>query len=195
MMSDHRTVGGIIINPAARAVARNLRFWGWYPELLLPDLTPAQLRWQPEHNDSSIAFATWHAYRAADELSHGVAMKRPSVFATQGWEKRLPVHETGRSAFGNGFTREQIGRLEFDAGELIAYSKAVGEALASWAETATDEEASAEVNMPVFATVYPGYDKMTRIEAVTFFAIAHTAEHLGEVQLLRGLQGLKGAPL
>lgn len=183
------------MNPAAKSLARNLRFWGWYPELLLPDLTPEQLRWQPEHNDSSIAFATWHAYRAADELSHGLALKRPSVFATGGWEKRLPVEHTGRSAFGNGLNREQIGQLQFETPELIAYAKAVGEGLAAWVESVSDEEASEEVSLPFFAATYPGYDKMTRVEAVMFFAIAHTAEHLGEVQLLRGLQGLKGAPL
>jgi len=30
---------------------------------------------------------------------------------------------------------------------------------------------------------------------VTFFAIGHTSEHLGEVQMLKGLQGMQGAPL
>ena len=34
---------------------------------------------------------------------------RPTVFASQGWASRLPVGETGRSAFGNGMTRDQIG--------------------------------------------------------------------------------------
>ena len=30
---------------------------------------------------------------------------------------------------------------------------------------------------------------------IAFFAIGHTSEHLGEVQFLRGMMGLKGAPL
>jgi DinB superfamily len=183
------------MNPGAEALARNLTFWHWYPELLVKDMTPEQLRWQPEGHDTSINFAIWHTYRAADDLCHGLALHRPSVWASGKWEARLPVRDTGASAFGNGLTREQIGRLDFDTGALIAYAKAVGESLNSWLESATDAEAGEEVNLPFFATVYPGYERMTRIEAVTFFAIGHTAEHLGEVQFVKGLMGLKGAPL
>lgn len=65
---------------AAIALARNLAFWHWYPELLLKGLTPAQLRWQPEGHDTSILFATWHSYRAADELVHGMVLQQASVF-------------------------------------------------------------------------------------------------------------------
>ena len=180
---------------ATHAVIRNLAFWHWYPELLLDGLSREHLRWQPERHDSNIAFATWHAYRAADELCHGLVVKRPSVFTAGGWASRLPVAETGATPFGNAMSREQIAGLDFDPGALVAYAKAVGESLAGWVAGASSEELDAPVELPFFAAVYPGYDRMTRLEAVTFFAIAHTAEHLGEVQMLRGLMGLKGAPL
>jgi len=36
---------------------------------------------------------------------------------------------------------------------------------------------------------------LSRVEAIAFFAIGHTSEHLGEVQFVRGLLGHKGAPL
>jgi hypothetical protein len=36
---------------------------------------------------------------------------------------------------------------------------------------------------------------VSRAEAIAFFSIGHTSEHLGEVQFLKGLLGLKGAPL
>ncbi|GAB4323299.1 MAG: hypothetical protein Kow0010_04610 [Dehalococcoidia bacterium] len=180
---------------ATDAVVRNLAFWHWYPALLMEDLSREQLRWQPDGHDSTIAFATWHAYRAADELCHGLVIGRPSVFATGGWASRLPVAETGATPFGNAMTREQIGQLDFDAAELVAYARAVGESLAAWVAGASPADLDAPVELPFFAAVYPGYDRMTRLEAVMFFAIAHTAEHLGEVQMLRGLMGLKGAPL
>ena len=183
------------LNPSAAALVRNLSFWHWYPELLMKGLTPEQLRWQPEGHDTSVNFATWHTYRAADDLCHGLVLGRPSVYATGNWDARLPVADKGATAFGNGLSREQIGRLDFDQVELIAYAKAVGESLTSWLETASDAELGKEVKLPFFAAVYPGYDRMTAIEAVAFFAIGHTAEHLGEVQMVKGLMGLKGAPL
>ena len=180
---------------AIDALKRNLQFWHWYPELLLKDLTAEQLRWQPEAHDTSVAFATWHTYRAADDLCNGFVIGRPSVYASGGWAKRLPVSEAGASGFGNGLNREQIGRLAFAGSELVAYAKAVGESLVEWVSNASEAEQDAEVNLPFFATAYPGYDKMTKLEAISFFAIGHTAEHLGEVQMVRGLMGLKGAPL
>lgn len=177
------------------ALSKNLRFWNWYPELLVRDLTPEQLRWQPEQHDTSIIFALWHTYRAADDLIHGVVMQRPGVFITQNWADRLPVSQTGATPFGNGLTRQQIGDLRLDLDEVLAYAKAVGESVISYVESISDEEAATEIKLPFFTDVYPGMDVMSKIEAIAFFAIGHTSEHLGEVQFIKGLMGLKGAPL
>jgi len=180
---------------STHALLRNLAFWHWYPELLVKDLTREQLRWQPEGHDTSILFATWHTYRAADDLVHGLVLQRPSVFMSGNWGTRLPAAETGASRFGNGMTREQIGKLDLDIGELCRYAKAVGGSISAALEAMDDEEASAEIALPFFAAVYPGYDRMSKVEAIAFFAIGHTAEHLGEVQMVKGMMGLKGAPL
>ncbi len=180
---------------ANTALTKNLVFWHWYPQLLVKDLTPAQLRWQPEGHDTSIVFTIWHAYRAADELCHGMVMGRPSVFVSQDWAARLPVTETGQTPFGNGLSREQIGRITLDIGELCAYAAAVGDSIVSYLGSLTDAEAAEEVALPFFTGVYPGVDHLSKVETIAFFAIGHTAEHLGELQFLRGLMGLKGAPL
>ena len=178
------------------ALVKNFVFWHWYPRLLLKDLTPEQMRWQPEGHDTSIAFAVWHTYRAADELCHGLGMGgRPTVFASGNWATRLPVEETGRSPFGNGLTREQIGRLNLSADALCDYATAVGDSLVAYLSSATDEDLEEEVSLPFFKGVYEGVDQLSRLETLTFFALGHTAEHLGEVQMVRGLMGLRGAPL
>jgi hypothetical protein len=181
---------------ATDALAKNLTFWHWYPRVLVPDLSPEQLRWQPASHDTSVAFALWHAYRSTDEICHGLVMGgRPSVFRTGNWAERLPVAETGTSGFGNGLSREQIGRISLTAEALCDYATAVGAGLVSYLRSASDDELAAEVSLPFFRDVYEGVDTMTRLEALVFFALGHTAEHLGEVQMVRGLMGLKGAPL
>ena len=48
--------------------------------------------------------------------------------------------------------------------------------------------------LPFFANVYP-LESASRAEVLSFFCIGHTAEHLGEVQYIKGLLGLTGAPL
>ena len=177
------------------ALAKNLEFWHWYPELLVEGLTTDQLVWQPDGHDTSILFAIWHAYRAEDDLLHGLVMQRPSVFASQGWAERLPVAQTGATPFGNGLSREQIGALRLDVGALLAYAKAVGASEIAYLESITDDEANVEVKLPFFTGVYPKVDVMSKAETIAFFAIGHTSEHLGEVQFVKGLMGMKGAPL
>ena len=177
------------------ALSKNLRFWHWYPEMLVQDLSPEQLSWQPEHHDTSIIFALWHAYRAEDDLVHGLIMQRPSVFASRNWAEKLPVTETGVTPFGNGLSRDQIGRIRLDAAAVVAYAKAVGDSVLAYMESLSDEEAAAEISLPFFKNVYRDVDVMSRAEAIAFFSIGHTSEHLGEVQFIKGLLGLKGAPL
>ncbi len=177
------------------ALRKNLEFWHWYPELLVEGLTPEQLAWQPEHHDTSIIFAIWHAYRAADDLLHNLVMQSPSVFESQGWAARLSIDDKGSTPFGNGLTREQIGRIRLDTSDLLAYAKAVGASLISYLESISDEEAAQEVRLPFFTGVYRGVDVLSKAEMVAFFAIGHTSEHLGEVQFIKGLLGMKGAPL
>lgn len=179
----------------ATALSKNITFWHWYPHLLAEGLTPEQLRWQPDGHDTSIAFAIWHSYRACDELVSGMVMARPSVFASQGWAERLHADQMGFTPFGNGASREQIGALRFETEHLLAYPVAVGAAINDYLATLSDDDASADVSLPFFKDVYPGVDVMTRLETIAFFAIGHTSEHLGEVQLIKGLLGMKGAPL
>jgi hypothetical protein len=180
---------------ANAALSKNITFWHWYPELLIDGLTPEQLRWQPEGHDTSIIFALWHTYRAADELLHGVVMQRPSVFAAQAWGARLPVEKMGITPFGNGASREQIAAIDVPAADVLAYANAVGSSINAYLASISDEQAAEEVALPFFTGVYPGVDRMSRVETIAFFAIGHTSEHLGEVQFIKGLLGMKGAPL
>jgi hypothetical protein len=180
---------------ATNVLSKNLTFWHWYPEMLVQGLTREQLRWQPEGHDTSILFALWHTYRAADELAHGMVMQRPSVFASQGWAERMPVEKIGVNPFGNGGTREQIAALDIDIADVLVYAKAVGASINSYLASVSDEEAAEEIALPFFTGVYPGVDRMSRAETIAFFAIGHTAEHLGDVQFIKGLLGLRGAPL
>jgi hypothetical protein len=156
----------------ANALAKNITFWHWYPELLVRDLAPEQLRWQPDTHDTTIMFALWHAYRSCDELVHGVVMRRPSVFAAGGWAERLPVAETGVTGFGNGLTREQIAAVDLDLDEVLSYARAVGESINAYLGSISDVEAAETVKLPFFTGVYPDV-----------------------VQMLKGMLGMRGAPL
>lgn len=177
------------------SLRKNLHFWHWYPQLLTEGLTESQLHWQPETNPNHITFAIWHAYRSEDEIIHGLLMQKPSVFVRDGWAARLPVAEPGNPPFGTGLDREQIARVRLPLADILEYALAVGEAIQSYADSLSAEDAAVEIPLPFFTPVYPMIDRLTRAEVLSFFCIGHTAEHLGEVQYIKGLLGLTGAPL
>lgn len=177
------------------SIRKNLHFWHWYPRMLCEGLTEDQLYWQPEGHPNHIAFAIWHAYRSEDEIIHGLLMQRPSLFTTGGWADRIPVAEPGNPPFGTGLTREQIARVRPGIDALFEYAEAVGDAVQAYADSLTPADGEQTVPLPFFAPVYPMLDTMSRAEVLTFFSIGHTAEHLGEVQYIKGLLGLTGAPL
>jgi hypothetical protein len=101
----------------------------------------------------------------------------------------------GVTPFGNGASREQIAAVDMNLDNLLQYARAVGDSVIAYLESISDEEAAAEVTLPFFTGVYPEVDRMSRAETIAFFAIGHTSEHLGEVQMLKGMMGMKGAPM
>jgi hypothetical protein len=174
---------------------KNLEFWHWYPRLLCEGLTEEELHWQPESHPNHMMFAMWHAYRSEDEIIHGLLMQKPGVFSREGWAERLPVAEPGKPPFGTGLNREQIAAVRLRLDDLLDYAEAVRASGQSYADSLSEDEGTKQVPLPFFAPVYPMLDKMSRAEVLSFFCIGHTAEHLGEVQYIKGLLGLTGAPL
>lgn len=180
---------------AGDALRKNLEFWHWYPRLLCKGLTEEQLHWQPENHPNHMMFAMWHAYRSEDEIIHGLLMQKPSVFGREGWAARLPVAEPGTPPFGTGLNREQIAAVRLRLNDVLDYAEAVRSSVQAYADGLSVEDSAEQVPLPFFAPVYPMLDRMSRAEVLSFFCIGHTAEHLGEVQYIKGLLGLTGAPL
>ena len=176
------------------SIRKNLHFWHWYPRLICEGLTEEQLHWQPDKNPNHITFALWHAYRSEDEIIHQLLIQGPSLFQTGGWAERLPVANPGTPPFGTGLNREEIARVHLPLEAIIEYAEAVGRKIQAYADTLSDEDGAVDVPLPFFAGIYP-LESASRIEVLNFFCIGHTAEHLGEVQYIKGLLGLKGAPL
>jgi hypothetical protein len=174
---------------------KNLEFWHWLPRLLCEGLTEEQLHWQPEGNPNHITFALWHAYRSEDEIIHMLLGRGPSLFRREDWGERLPVAETGDTRFGNGLNREQIASIRLPLDAVMDYAEAVGRAVQEHAGGMSLEEGAQMVPTPFFTHTYPMLDQMSKAEIISFFSIGHVAEHLGEVQYIKGLMGLQGAPM
>jgi hypothetical protein len=177
------------------SLRKNLHFWHWYPRMLCEGLDDDQLFWQPEKNPNHTIFAIWHAYRAEDDIIHQILIRRKPIFVTQGWEERLHVADPGNPPYGAGLNREQIASVRVHPETLFAYAEAVGQAVQEYADGLSEADGAEKIPTPWFQTTYPMLDQMSKAEILNFFCIGHVAEHLGEVQYIKGLLGLKGAPL
>jgi hypothetical protein len=111
------------------------------------------------------------------------------------WAGRLPVAEPGNPPYGAGLDRAGIANVHLEPEQIFEYAEAVGAAVQEYADGLSEADGAEIIPTPFFTPVYPMLDAMNRAEVLNFFCIGHTAEHLGEVQYIKGLLGLKGAPL
>lgn len=70
----------------------------------------------------------------------------------------------------------------------MGYVQNTFKATESWLETIKDEDLDQVQDLPVLG-------KRNLYEVIGGTALIHAAEHLGEIWLLKGLQGLKGCPM
>jgi uncharacterized damage-inducible protein DinB len=171
----------------------NISFGHWFTEFLVKDLTFEQLHWQPSPESHHIAFALWHTIRTEDDIIQGFLQQRPSVWIQGGWAERLGLPSSEQ---GTGWTPDQTAQARIrDLGEFLEYMHAVDKAALEYVRSLDDARANEKIPMPFFEGTYPMLKEMSRGELLAFMCIGHNGEHLGEIQYLRGLQGLKGAPL
>ena len=162
-----------------------------YPGLVCDGLSEEQIHWQPDGHQNHIAFTLWHALTVNDRVLSRVVMGTPPVFETGSWAGRLPASQD----FAGELDRERLSQFKLETTSLLAYSDAVRDQILGYVVGLSEEDAVEQLDFSFFEAAYPGYGSMNRLDAITFFAVGHLGEHLGEVQYIKGLMGLQGAPL
>jgi len=91
---------------------------------ILEDLTPDDLKWQPDRNANSIGWLTWHLTRQHDAQLADL-MGDEQLWVRDGWAKRFKRPADG-SDTGFGDTPEQVAAFDPpDNATILAYQKAV----------------------------------------------------------------------
>jgi hypothetical protein len=149
------------------------------------DLTAEQWHAIPGGDSTAnhIAFETWHYVRTEDNIVRFILQnRRPTVWMEGKWAERLalpPVTQgTGMS------TAEAQGLRITDLASFDAYKRAV---YASTDEYLANPDAS---TFDTRVTVKP-LGEMPAIRALGQVCMTHGFTHLGEIELIRTLQGLK----
>ncbi len=152
------------------------------------DLTPDQLSWQPQRatdpsGANSIGFMLWHIGRVEDNFVQRFIQRADEVWAAGGWQEKLGYETRG---IGTGFSPEEAARVPAPSAEVLwGYLDDVRArtlqylAALDWS-TLTDKPR---------ADRFPEWSIQTILRQI----IAHSHQHLGQIDYIRGLLGLPGA--
>jgi uncharacterized damage-inducible protein DinB len=142
--------------------------------------TDEQLHFVPSGGSHSIAWCLWHTARIEDLIINMRSRGAPQVWNEE-WANRIGLPYEGT---GNGQSdSDALGIHIKDMDAFREYQEAVWAETASYLESATDAELDREVPTRGGGTESIG-------EGISLHLIGHFNGHRGEINLLRGMQGM-----
>jgi DinB superfamily len=153
----------------------------------LTDLTPDQMHFRPNGQGNHIAFITWHYVRTEDNIVQFIFQNRkPTVWIEGGYDQKFGLP---RTAQGTGMPLVDAAQLRLPAvDQWLAYQRAVWQATDSWLNSLTEADLQRQVSFKPLGDT-------TVMTAVRIPIVNHGFQHLGQVQHLRQLQGLRGSEM
>ena len=149
---------------------------------VVDELDDAQLVWRPSPTAHNIGFTLWHTARSDDNVL--VDLRGGElVWLSGGYPARFGHPEKG---VGTGWDDERAAALPLPAkADLLAYVRAVFGAL----DEAIDglDETRLETTL---RSRFMGGD--STISEVVLICMSHENRHLGEIEYIKGLQGMRG---
>ncbi len=150
----------------------------------IQDLTPEQFHWLANERGVHIAFIAWHYVRSEDNVIQFVLQRKPTIWLDGGWDQNFGLD---RIQQGTGWSLEQAQALRLPSVQAFCdYMQGVFQASEAFLETIDDHY------LQQIITVKP-LGEMPVLNAIGTTCLSHGFTHAGEIQHLRGLQGLRGA--
>ena len=149
-------------------------------------LSQEQAHWRPDDRGNHIAFIAWHYTRTVDNVVRFVLQRRPTVWMEGKWDERFGLDS---KAQGTGMSREDAVALVIrDIPTFCTYMSEVWKEPRAYLDTVTEEDMGRKI------TIRP-LGELSLEEVLGTTLLTHGYTHLGEIWLLKGLQGLQGSPI
>ena len=171
-------------------------------DTVLRDVTDAQMRERPHPKLNSLAWLFWHLSRVEDIAMNLIIAERAQVLDTGDWAARFNVSRLDAATSMND---EEVSEFtaQINLSEMFAYRQAVGRqtieivrALQPDALDAVIDEKvlqrvrDAGVLAPNAEWVYKRWMGRPKTFTLTHSVLAHSLQHLGQADIIRGLLGL-----
>lgn len=153
-------------------------------ERAVADLNDEQLHFLPDGLCCHIAFHAWHLIRTEDNIINFVCQNRKlPVWLREGLDQKWGLP---RVAQGTGMTPDEARAVRLPGtGPFIQYIHDV------WADVEPYLSSASMEELQSIARVADAGEK-TKLQHIVQTVIAHGNNHLGQIMVLRSLQGLPG---
>jgi hypothetical protein len=180
-----------MVNSAARDAPNPTAFrmqeaYRWVREVVT-DLSEEQLRWQPNSTTPSIRFHLFHIARCADNLTQLLTGADQEVWYAEGTATRWSLDPAALGLGENGaMVNDEVAMLLPLPGreELLAYCDRV--------LAAADDALAAVGDEQISQSITEADGQVCSLGESIADQLSHTARHLGMIECLRGMQGLRG---
>ena len=153
----------------------------------IADLTPEQLHAIPAGNPKAnhIAFELWHYVRTEDNIVRFILQdRRPTVWMDGKWSDKLGLPPVAQ---GTGMSSEDAQAMRItDIPAFLQYRDEVWASTKQWLSNPDASEFDKIIQVKPLG-------EMPKIRALGQVCMTHGFTHLGEIELIRTLQGLPPA--
>lgn len=153
-------------------------------ERMVADLSTEQLHWIPPGTAHPISERYAHLVVSEDTLVNGVARGGSPLHATE-WSGRTGLSDVNVMLADLGRARA----LRVNAEELHRYAAAVARATDAYLASLNESDLERTVDLSAF-----GQGTYALGTFLQTFVLSHLDNIVGEISVLRGLQGLRGYP-
>lgn len=142
--------------------------------------TTEQIHYVPDFGSHSIAWCLWHTTRVEDMIINGRILGTDLIWNDQ-WATSIGLPVDGN---GNGQSDEDAQNVQIaDLGRFIEYQDLVWKSTDDFLSNATDSDLDREVQ------TRNGTERVD--ESITLHMLGHFNGHRGEMNFLRGMQGME----
>jgi hypothetical protein len=148
------------------------------------DMTADHFNFRPAEGGVSAFFSLWHYVRTEDNIVNFVVQQKPTVWLEGGYDQHFGLHRTGQ---GTGMTEEQANAVTLqDVPAWHEYQQKVWQATDAYLASMSPAEFEARR-----VTIKP-VGEMSLWDGLFGMCLSHGYRHVGEIEYVRGVQGIGG---